>query len=186
MRDIFAKKPAAQGTPNVPSLRYDLFIKAFEREVIARQSQIKAIEAMEQPYNLVKEALEAVRLPNDCQLRLAHGVVLVQITAVPTDRLAMFEALTERVGAALLKAGLHRDGVPSVGDAGYWPERKWTWKLGGQRVTGTVAVAVDLPRDGIADIEVTQIRRTTESIEWLIGPRDDAAARAPERVEVPR
>lgn len=175
MTDMFAKKPAAKGTPNVPSLRYDLFIKAFEREVAARQSQIKAIEAMEQPYNLVKAALEAVRLPNDCSLRLSHGVVLVDIKAVPSDRLASFEALTKRIGAGLLGAGLHRDGVPSVGDAGYWPERKWTWRLASPRLTGSVAVNLDLPYEGIADLEVVRIVRTTEAIEWQLKPREAAA-----------
>ena len=74
-------------TRNVPALRYDLFIKAFEKEVTAAQSRIKAIEAMEQPYNLVKEALEAAKLPNDTTLSLSPSVVKIVMQDRKSTRL---------------------------------------------------------------------------------------------------
>jgi hypothetical protein len=172
MTDIFARKPLPlKPGSNLPSLRYELFIKKIELEVVAAQSRIKALEAMELTYNLVRDALEACRLPNDTSLGLASNSVSVEMTALPTDALAMFAPLAREIGDRLARAGLHPDGLPSVGSAGHSPIRTHRWMLttkGYQVVT----LAIELPEKGLRDCRVIRVPRTYTLEEYKLEPLD--------------
>lgn len=173
-------------TRNVPALRYDLFIKAFEKEVTAAQSRIKAIEAMEQPYNLVKEALEAAKLPNDTTLSLSPSVVKIVMHALPSDFLTMFDALCTEIGSRLLTAGLHKDGIPSRTDGGWWHHLQRSWRCFDHDQPCTVMLEVELPDEGLRDLALEKIERTTTVIDYRLTPRDPATYVAPKHFRTVR
>jgi hypothetical protein len=171
--DIFARKPAP--TKNLPSLRYELFIAVLERKATEAQNAFKALSKAEQTYNLVKEALEAQRLPHDITLDVGATAVGINITVLPTDSLATFTPLLAAIGKALYDAKHHRDGVPSVGDMPWSPRRDYDWFCRGDW-PGIVSVVLTLPKEGTRDIDVQTVDRTTTSREYKLVPRDAPAA----------
>jgi hypothetical protein len=146
---------------NLPAYRYDVFIKAFEAHVAAHQQQIDALRGMERPYNLVKEALEAVRLPHEQELILAHASVSVTMTATPDTLLSAFDPLVEAIGKRLLGAQLHRDGEPAVDVSGtFRPEVEYRWRL--IDYTKSVLLTVAIPEAGLPDLKVERVKHVTE------------------------
>ncbi|MBX9587874.1 MAG: hypothetical protein K2X43_01125 [Hyphomonadaceae bacterium] len=160
---------------NLPSKRYDLFVKAFEKMVTEAQKSIERARAMELPYNAVKEALEAVNLPHDTKLAFGSSSVSVKVTALPEDRLETFESLVKAIGKRLFEAGAHRDGEPASERGGWWHQIQYTWNMRrGDIYSGYVMLTVELPSDGISDIAVQVRKEVYEGRTYLLHPRNPA------------
>lgn len=147
---------------NLPAHRYDLFIKAFEKKVTAAQAAIDALRAMEQPYNTVKDAMEAARLPNEQHIHMEARSIAVSVGATPKDTLAGLEGLAAAIGHRLLAAGMHRDGKPSTSHGGCACCLWFVWQCKTERAGPfQVRLYVHVPTDGMLDCEVVKTERRT-------------------------
>jgi hypothetical protein len=147
---------------NLPAIRYDLFIKAFEKKVTAAQAAIEALRAMEQPYNTVKDAMEAARLPNEQHIHMEARSISVSLQATPADTLAGLEALAAAIGQRLLGAGMHGDGQPATSHGGCACCLWFVWQCKTERAGPfQVRLYVHVPDDGMLDCEVVKTERRT-------------------------
>jgi hypothetical protein len=165
--DIFGRKPLPPS--RAPSLRYDLFIKVIEKEVVAAQARIEQLQKMERLYNLVKGVLEHVKLPNDTTIDCSSVSVIVSIQGLPTDFLATFDPIISGIGKAVVDAGWREEPEPSCCDGGYWHHLVRTWHLHPRMVQ----VAIDLPsEEGLRDLEVIRTERHSLSYEYSMRKRE--------------
>jgi len=151
-------------TRNLPALTYDVFIKAFEKKVTAAQLAIDRLRKVEAPYNVVKEVMEAARLPNDQDLVMDPGYVCARVTATPDDSLEAFEELAARIGERLKKAKLHPDGIPATSHGGLTCCLWFIWHC----PTFDVRMLVLVPEKGMRDVRVTAHDRRTVERQYLI------------------
>jgi hypothetical protein len=166
-------------SPNykVPSPRYAQFITVFEKEVTAAQERSKNIEAMEYPYNIVKEAVEKHNLPNDSDIILHETGINITIMAVPSDSIKTFNSLITTIGECLLKSNIHKDGLPSCVNGGNWYSmfRKWSGKNPkNSNKCCSIELTIHLPIEGLIDIEVKKESFSYAQItyKYTLVPRD--------------
>jgi hypothetical protein len=162
-------------TRNLPAHSYDVFIKAFEQKVTAAQLAIERLRKVEAPYNILKEVMEAARLPNDQSIVMDPGYVSVHITATPDDSLEAFEALASCIGERLLKARLHGDGVPATSHGGSLCCLWFLWCCD----AFDVRLLVHVPAKGMRDVEVAARDRHTVEREYVIARVERHVWRAP-------
>lgn len=144
--------------PQVPARRYDIFIKAFEKEVHEAQLRIKKMDRLMKPYELVREALERFRMPNTHDLRLDATEVVVIIVPTDDDHWNAFDPLLEDIGKGLAGAKLHSSGVPSV-DHEFGLDWNYRWRLIiADGTVSTVRVRIDVPYSGTRYIKVTETK----------------------------
>ena len=160
----------------VPAPRYVQFITAFEKEVTAAQEKIKRLEAQEYPYTIIKDILEEARLSNDTTLALTENGVNIQLIATPLDSMKNFDVLIEAIGKALLKANIHRDGVPAKYDGGSWYNMSRKWYGRNPRDSNKCCVIIlfiELPVEGLVDLEIekTSQSHTIVSYTYTLIPR---------------
>jgi hypothetical protein len=156
-------------TKNLPSLRYDIFIKAFEKKVAAAQAAIEAVRSMEQPYNAVKDAMEAARLPNDQSINIDARAISVHLQATPADTLAGLEALAMTIGRGLLAVGMHRDGEPATSHGGSSCCLWFCWSCRTERAGSfQVRLYVGVPHNGLRDCEVIKSERHTVEADYQL------------------
>lgn len=140
----------------LPVKLYSSFIDTYEAAVMKAQDAIRKIERLEQPYNIVAGALDRHwKAPNDLKLTVEGDHIELRITALESDRSELFYDLIDAIGDGLKQAGIHRDGKPSKSDGGYSPIIARSFK--GKAANGCaygIWVFVDVPFDGIADLEV--------------------------------
>jgi ribosome-associated translation inhibitor RaiA len=151
-------------TKNLPAYRYELFTKAFEKRVTAAQQAIDQLRKLEAPYNLLKDAMEAERLPNEQHIIMDSGRVSVHVTATSYDSLEAFEALASRLGKRLRDAKMHRDGVPATSHGGTVCCLWFRWMCGAFMVT----IFVNVPTAGMRDVAVTVRERQTIETEYVL------------------
>jgi hypothetical protein len=165
-------------TKNLPAIRYELFIKAFEKRVTAVQREIEQLRGMEQLYNIVKDAMEAVRLPNEQRLNLHTYNLFAGFRATPTDRLSTFDPVVKAIGDRLRAAGLH-DGEPSVSMGGSACDVDYKWRMASRGIWLTI----DVPDKGMADLAVEVETRTTQEQHYTIRHIEPRSHPAPARFE---
>lgn len=166
---------------NLPAYRYDLFIKAFEKKVTAAQAAIEALRAMEQPYNVVKDAMEAARLPNDQQMNMDAKSIGVHLHATPADTLRGLETLAQTIGQRLLAAGMHGDGNPATSHGGSSCCLWFAWNCKTERVGGfQVRLYVSVPHTGLRDCEVIKSERHTVETDYQLKRIEPPRHAAPE------
>lgn len=151
MANIFARKP---GHYQVPARRYEQFISVFEKCVSEIQKQVTAMEKMERIYSVVREVMEAADLPNDMKFELGPNQLKIKVSAAATDKIGTFDALLKSIGLALRDAGLHEDGEGAIRRGGYWYDIDATWAIKRGSTVQVVAVNIDIPRQGLADVEI--------------------------------
>ena len=102
------------GKPNylVPAKRYEIFISAFEKFVEQRQKEINKADQLMRPYELVRNALEGLKLENDVKLELTEYGVDVRIKLLDTDTREHIHHIVKTVGTALRP--VHPDGEPVI------------------------------------------------------------------------
>lgn len=159
---------------NVPAPRYELFTSAFEKKVAAYQEIIRATEKSEQVYNICRDALERAKLPNDVKLDLAPKGVSIEIEALPTDKLALFQRAFEMIGEGLVAARLRNNTEPAIGDV--------RWRSGITAVfhvkcpltamMSKVEISVYMPSEGIADLDCVTETVTYSSDLYKMVPRN--------------
>jgi len=164
---------------NLPAYRYELFVKVFEKRVSAVQKEIEQLRGMEQLYNLLKDAMESVRLPNEQRIAVSAYNIIATIVATPTDRLANFDAAVKAIGGRLLDAGRHYDGEPSVCMGGGWCVVDYQWHVKSKGVWLTIKV----PAEGLPDLEVTEMERVTQERQYVLRPIDPPAYAVPPNLQ---
>jgi hypothetical protein len=161
----FAIKNRCNGSvKNLPAYRYELFVKAFEKKVTAAQQAIERMRQMEQPYNILKEVMEAERLPNEQQIWMESSYIAAHVTATENDSLEAFETLAARIGKALLDAKLHRDGVPATSHGGSTSCLWFCWHCG----KFDARLFVKVPETGMRDVKVLQVERKTVDYDYVM------------------
>jgi hypothetical protein len=155
-------------THPVPSRRYDQFIKIYEAKAAEAQAVVTAVEKLERPYNLVVEALEEASLPNDCEIDVSGGYINVEIAAIPSDFMAVFDSLAAGIGRRLLGANLHEDGIPAHDKGGSWRNLTWRWHSDNLSVYLVVTVPLD---EGLVDLEVKRVAYPATSYRYEFHPR---------------
>jgi hypothetical protein len=176
--DIFARKPLPPS--RAPSLRYDLFIKVVEKEVVAARARIEQLQKMERIYNLVKDVVEHVKPPNDTTIDCSSVSVIMRIQALPTDFLATFDPIINGIGKALVDAGFREEPDPSCYDGGYWHHLIRTWQIHPRMIQ----IMIDLPLEGLRDLEVVRTERQSLSYDYSVRKREPVTVigHAPYRV----
>lgn len=146
----------------VPAKRYDLFIKAFEKEVAKAQERIAKMDKLMLPYEIVREALERAKLENDVRLTLSEFGVYCYIQVLPTDKESTFIPLLKQIGDELCRHRLHRDGIGSTLNSGY--SFTHTWRLSSIFSAARLIVTLDVPPEGTPyiGIEETITKEMTE------------------------
>jgi hypothetical protein len=155
-------------THPVPSRRYDQFIKVYEAKVTAAQAAIEAVEKLEQPYNLVVEALEEASLPNNCTIDASGSCITIEIEAIPSDFAAVFNSLAIKIGLRLFGANHHKNGVPACTQGGSWRQLTWIWHCDNFSIYLIVTVPLD---EGLVDLEVKRVAYPTTSYRYEFHPR---------------
>lgn len=158
---------------NLPSLRYDLFIRLLEKEATALQARYRALESMEHPYNVVKEALEAANLPNEQKLTCSHGDITATITATPTDLASELEKFIASIGKRLREDGLHKSGEPARSDGGSLRALWGYWICSHPRAGSFyVYIHIEVPESGLPDLDVISQERKSITREWNLIRRE--------------
>lgn len=158
MTNIFARKP---GHYPPPARRYEQFISVFEKRVAEIQRQVTLMQSMERIYGVVRDAMEAADIKNDCKIELGATSVTISIVAAASDRLSSIDNLIAKVGRSLREAGLHESGDGTIRRGGYWYDIDATWAIKGGDVVRSVAMKIEIPRSGLADVEVVSETKTT-------------------------
>lgn len=135
----------------VPSKRYLDFLTLFEQKVSEAQASIRAMDRMMKPYDLVREALAEVNLPNAITLDIDKNGVWVSTIPVDNDTQKTFYPLINTIAAKLEAAKLH-DGKPAISKS-YW-FHDYVWRLLSFYPYITVRFRIDIPFEGTNLIEV--------------------------------
>jgi hypothetical protein len=158
---------------NLPAQRYDIFLTAFEKEVAKRQAEIAEMDCLMRPYEIVRKALEAVKLPNETRLTLSKGTVEATITPKENDHRNSFDELLKLIGSELKLANLHPSGEHAY-SVSY--DIFFRWRLSeirGLKTPATINIRIDVPYDGTKYIKVVRTKRPTTyddittTITWL-------------------
>jgi len=165
---------------NLPAYRYELFVKVFEKRVSAVQKEIEQLRGMEQVYNLLKDAMESLRLPNEQDIVVSTYYIFVKIVATPMDRLAGFDTAVKAIGRRLLDAKLHHDGEPAVRMGGDWCDVDYIWNCRNGR---GVWLTIRVPDCGLPDLEVTELERVTQERRYVLRPIDPPAYAVPPNLQ---
>jgi hypothetical protein len=146
------------------------------------QREIERLRAMEQPYNIVKEAMEAARLPNDQHITMDPAYIGVSVTATPADSLSYFESLAEMIGQRLVANRMHKDGMPATRHGGCACCLWFTWRceVPPHKRAFQARLYVALPISGLTDCDVIECTRTSVDIEYEVRRKEPATYRAPE------
>ncbi len=175
--NIFARKPS-----NLPAKRYEQWISVFEKHVSEVQKRISRVQKLEPVYNVVRSVLEAAKLPNETKINISEGSIGsidIHIAAVETDHSETFELLRERIGHALVTAGLRERPDGAVTRGGWYKHMSFQWHL--QRKIGedsrVVHLVVGIPKNGIADFAVIEKREeyTSYHLTYEFVPRSKLA-----------
>lgn len=156
------------GKTNLPAIRCETFIEAFEKAVHAAQQRVKKLESGQLEYLACSEVLQKFNLPNDGELALTENGATISVMAMPTDCFATFERMAATLGAALVERRMHTDGVPAVQLDGAWQAqaifRFRTRRRDGS--SGTCEINVHVPMAGLVDMAV-ETHCTTHSWETM-------------------
>ncbi|MGE3710985.1 MAG: hypothetical protein AB7G35_15075 [Hyphomicrobiaceae bacterium] len=155
----------------LPSIRYETFIEAFEKAVHACQQQVKKLESNQLEYIACVEAIRKVALPNDGKLTLTTTGATISITAMPTDSRKTFDAIAAAVGEQLVERKLRGSPEPAVSTRSTWyPDLRYVfYTTRRDSSAGHVGIEVRIPDEGIADVAVLKREETaTETIYDLI------------------
>lgn len=157
----------------LPAIRYETFIDAFQRAVAAKQKEIEQLESGQREYLACAAAIRRVALPNDGELKLVSHGAHITITALPTDSKATFDAVVDEIGKELKALDLHRDGQPSLMMSTCWyPEIRYSFRTTKTDYPGSVLVEVKVPREGLRDLEVIIEERPTMNTYYKLEPRE--------------
>lgn len=155
---------------NIPAIRYETFIEAFEKAVHASQQEIKALEAGQLEYLACVDAIKTVNIPNDGRLALVGGGAHINITALPTDRFDTFNRLALEVGRCLVTRRLRENPTPSLSLRSTWyPDLRFGFNTkrpsGGM---GHVGIDIRIPTTGTKDIAVDTKTEVSEQVVYQI------------------
>ena len=155
---------------SMPSKRYDLFIKAYEKHVSKVQEEIAKLDRLSRPYEIVQLALEAANLDNDINLVLALDNVKVVIRVLDDDQEEKFLPLLASIGAGLVEWRLHSDGLYSTTNLGY--DLYYQWQLKTLEPRAWIEIRLDVPLEGTKYILIKKEPRQriyndyNVSVEW--------------------
>lgn len=140
---------------------YPVFIDAFQNYVAKRQEEVRKTESQQATYGRVRDALLRWPHDNETKLTLDANGVSIEVTALPEDRIAMFSKLAALVGDALGKADID----PRGNFMGHWdPCLSWKFQIFDRsKLNGTVALKVNVPKVGLSDFALRQVKR---KVEW--------------------
>lgn len=141
--------------PQVPAKRYDLFIKAFEKKVEEAQKQIAAMDRLMRPYEICRAALELAELENETSLDLRSDGILIRIVPLDHDREEFYHPILQKIGSELLRANLHKDGIPTSSSSSY--DFYHIWRLNCPTTESrppTITLRIDVPLEGTSYIEI--------------------------------
>lgn len=149
------------GKTNLPAIRCETFIEAFEKAVHAAQQKVKKLEGGQLEYIACSEVLRRLALPNDGELALTEQGATITVMALPTDSFSTFERAAAMLGTELVERKLHRDGVPAVNLEGVWQAQAvFTFRT--QRRDGTIGTCemnVHVPPAGLIDMRIDETER---------------------------
>lgn len=129
----------------VPAPRFDIFITAFEKFVHQRRKEIEAVDLLMRPYEIVREAMENARLPNDNKLELITNGIRADIRVEPDNKPGPYWALAAAIGYGLHKANLHETGEPAIDRLGSFWHNKWRLVMMGNEYPPLVELRFDMP-----------------------------------------
>lgn len=140
---------------------YPVFIDAFQNYVAKRQEEVRKTESQQATYGRVRDALLRWPHDNETKLNLDSSGVSIAVTALPEDRMPMFSKLAALVGEALSKPDIDPRGT----FMGHWePEVSWKFQIFDRgKLGGTVTLKVSLPKAGLSDFALRQVKR---KVEW--------------------
>lgn len=165
---------------HVPSKQYDIFIKAFEKFVHERQEEVKLVDRLMRPYEVVREAIERCRFPNevDLSIKLKTDGIKVKVNVKKDQPPKLFAPLIQYVGEALVSVKLHADGEPARSKSNFY--RNYIWKLVvmDKQNPPTIDVELHLPFGSGKHITMTSKEvlepaylRTEYHVDWHDEPR---------------
>lgn len=158
----------------LPSIRYESFLDAFQRAVAETQQKVRALEMGQPEYNACAEAIRRCPIPNDGELKLVASGAYIRIYALPSDAKATFDALARAIGTELVERKMHGDGIPAENmDMPYIPELSYSFRTKRRDGTiGGITIEVVIPREGTVDLDVHKETRVSETTHYRIVKRD--------------
>lgn len=162
---------------NLPAKRYDLFIKAFEKEVEKAQEKIKAMDRLMRPYEICRAALEKADLKNETKLELRDDGIRIVIVPLQDDQKDFYAEVMSSLKSDLVAAKLHPTGIPADGETSF--DFFHYWNLHGfSSRPPRIEIRIDVPISGTDYIEIwkgpervqTYTERDQKPI-WLDKPR---------------
>jgi hypothetical protein len=153
----------------LPSKIYPQFIVAFESVVTKAQKEISDIEKLQKPYNIVSECLSKANIPNDINIKMSSGYLSVSAFGTKEDRLADFKHLCVDIGQALHSAGLREHPEATFDIGGYHCRATWSWWINlSPKECAWVIFNLDIPSNGMVDVEVEASARTITTVDYKI------------------
>lgn len=159
------------GKPNhpMPSKRYDLYIKHYEKKVTEAQKMIEQTARLAPFYNICRDALNKnEHFPNDIKLDTKYNGVYVEIGLTEENHYLDFAPIVQDIQRLLVKKGYRDKGHgPSLSDLNcYWIYWKWILQRD-SKVIGEINVKLDIPYDGTKYCHIQKesyIRNETRSL----------------------
>lgn len=137
----------------VPAKRYPDFMSLFEARVNKVQKEIRQMDDLMRPYNIVREAIVSANLNNDISVRLEPNSVICTIVPVDFDVPDTFAGIVSDIGRELAHYKMHSSGEPAIRN-GVW-DHSYIWKLHHYfKREVYVRVIIDYPFTGTNMIEI--------------------------------
>jgi hypothetical protein len=162
-------------TKNLPAKKYEIFQTLFEQHVSIVQEQVRRVEAMRPIYNVVRDVMLLVDLPNDQTPTFGTGYVMVKVVAAEHDTLAKFKDIAAMIGARLLALDLHHSGEPMTEIGGHWHDIEFRWYCdapSGPKRSQLLKIVVECPASGLRDLEWETTSRVLTIQEYKGVPRN--------------
>ncbi len=146
---------------NLPTLRIEQFITAFEKKVSEAQAKIKELERMEQLYNIIRAQFDGFTGDNKITIEFEPNKVTVCIHLLSTDYSHTFDGHIKIVGKVLLDKKLHTDGIPSTALTQGSPGKTYTWRLPlKDNESRKIEITAIYPEDGLMDVDIVYETKT--------------------------
>jgi hypothetical protein len=158
-------------TKNLPAKKYEIFQTLFEQHVSIVQDQIRRVEAMRPIYNVARDVMLLVDLPNDQSPTFGTGYVMIKIVAAAHDTLAKFNDIATMIGARLVALDLHPSGAPMTEIGGVWHDVEYRWFCGKERGQ-MLKLVFECPLEGLRDLAWEKSDRVITCSEYKGVPRN--------------
>ena len=141
---------------NLPSKRYDLFIKAFEKKVEEAQKAIAKMDKLMRPYEICRAALEKAELENETKLELNSDGIRVTIIPLQADKKGFYQTVLTEIGKELQRSNLHSTGEASEGVTSYDFFHRWSLKGFTETIPPKIELRIDVPMTGTDYIKIIE------------------------------